>query len=666
MATAEDTPTTIARAWALTAAPLGLVVCRAVFRGTDTPQPSWSLGLAIAATAAAALGGIGSSHRPTRRALATTGWLALLGSTAPALTAHPNLALVLALLTIAIIASIWPAADALAHRPIADVRWSAVQALAALFIADLAFPKSGVAMRGAAVAAALGASLQAGMWMRRRSSPSMARIWLVLAAAAAVAASAAALLSAWTAVLTIVAFAPLATLLLARLGGTSVIPEDWTALVIYHPARLVVATFLALCAAATVVLALPAAAASGVEIGLLDAAFTGVSAVCVTGLIVLDTPAAFSPFGEAAILVFIQLGALGIMSLSTAALALLGRRISVRHEEALSDLFSPDDRSALYTALQRTILVTFAFEVVGAVLLTIAFAAAGDSFGTALWRGLFTAVSAFCNAGFALQTQSLVPYQTMPLVLHTVAALIVAGGLSPLVITAVPALIRRRHTSVQVKLVLVATAVLIALGFFGYAALEWHASLAGLDSVDKLHNAWFQSITFRTAGFNSVDLNAMRPATLPLSSALMFIGGAPGGTAGGIKVTTAAIAVLVVLGALRGRSAAVAFDRRFTHRTVYKAIAITAMGVATVVAASIALLITQRMPGDVVIFEAFSAVGTVGLSLGGTALLDEVGKVIIMISMFLGRVGPLTGFLFLTESRRQREKRLLETNVEVG
>jgi len=435
--------------------------------------------------------------------------------------------------------------------------------------------------------------------------------------------------------------------------------------VVEHPARLLVTTFLTLCAFGTALLALPFADQGG-DIAVLDAAFTAVSAVCVTGLIVLDTPDAFSGGGEAALLLLIQLGGLGIMSFYTAALSAIGSRLSLRHERAVAAAMSIADRGQLRGAIGRVLVVTAVAELAGAMLLSWRFLAAGDGLGQAVWRGLFTAVSAFCNAGFALQNDSLVAYQQDPLVLHTVGTLIVVGGLSPAVVLALPRLARREPVPLQVRLVVVTTAVLLLLGFVGYLAFEWSASLAGLDLWDRLHNAWFQSVTLRTAGFNSVEIVEATGATQTLMITLMFIGGSPGGTAGGAKTTTAAILVLAVVAALRRRPDAVAFSRRVEHVSVYRAAAVFTLGVLSAIAALVALQLTQAMPLEMVVFETFSALGTVGLSIGGTERLDAVGKVIVMACMFAGRVGPLTLFLFLAERPPSATLRHPPEELDVG
>ena len=448
------------------------------------------------------------------------------------------------------------------------------------------------------------------------------------------------------------------------------VPSDergWFTVAAQHPARLLVTLFLVLCVVGTVLLSLPAASAHE-AVHPRDAAFTAVSAVCVTGLVVLDTPAAWSLFGHITILVLIQLGALGIMSLSGVAFMLLGRRAGLREEGALAGLFSGEDRGSLLQVVRRTLMLTFGIEAIGAVLLVIGFMHAGRlELGQAVWHGVFTAVSAFANAGFALESQSLMPYQHSPFVLHVVSLLIITGGLSPLFLAIVPGWLKGRRVALQHKLAGVTTAALLTLGFVVYLALEWQASLEALTFWDRIHNAWFQSVTLRTAGFNSVDLTTVTRPTLVMMMSLMYIGGSPGGTAGGMKTTTFVVLFLAVVSIVRGQTQAAAFGRRIPHTTVYRAAAIATMGLLALLAGLVTLLTTQPELGSMsALFELVSALATVGLSLGATSLLDEVGKVIIMVCMFLGRVGPLTAFLVLSERSHSSGWAWPEEPVEVG
>jgi trk system potassium uptake protein TrkH len=423
----------------------------------------------------------------------------------------------------------------------------------------------------------------------------------------------------------------------------------------FHPEGAVIVLFLMLCSLGTVLLFIPASSATGQSLTLVNAAFTAVSAVCVTGLTVLDTALDFTFTGQLFILLLIQLGGLGIMTLSSLAIFLLGQRLSVQQETTLAKVVGHKLKDKIQHTLLRIIVFTFVTEFLGALLLTFSFLYQGRDFGDALWRGIFTAISAFCNAGFALDTSNLIGMQNEPLVLHIVALLIILGGLSPAFVLGIPTMLRGSQIPIQNRLIILSSIVLLLGGTILIGIFEWNHSLAHLDFIDKLHNAWFQSVTTRTAGFNSVDMALLSQPTAFLMIVLMFIGGSPGGTAGGIKTTTFGVAVALILSTLRGKSEVILFNRRLLHDTVFRALAALLLSLAIGVVGSIGLLLSQDLTGTQAVFEVFSALGTVGLSLGITAQLDSIGKCILMICMFMGRVGPITIFLFaLEQSSRSR------------
>ncbi len=445
------------------------------------------------------------------------------------------------------------------------------------------------------------------------------------------------------------------------LGGLT---SRWWEHLLDHPARQLVTSFLCLILLGALLLKLPLASAAYHSVSFVDAVFTAVSAVCVTGLIVLDTPAAWSGWGQAVILVLIQFGGLGIMSFATAFLGALGQRLPVRQEGAFAQVASGENRRDLYRAVKTVLGVTLVAEMLGAVILLPRFVDAGDDLGSAMWRATFTAVSAFCNAGFALQSNSLIGFARDPWVLHTVGTLIVLGGLSPAVVVGL--FRNRRRLTVQSRLVLWTSAWLLGVGAMLFIAAEWNNVLAGFGFWDKVHNGWFQSVTLRTAGFNSVDIASLRPATITLCILWMFIGGSPGGTAGGIKTTTFAVLMLAVAGAVQGRWSVTAFNRSISHATVYRAASVATIGSIALILFVLAIQLTQVaevIPG---IFEVVSALGTVGLSMGITAGLDTVGKIIIMTAMFAGRVGSMTLIVFLVAQRIPPARRVPEEHVVVG
>jgi trk system potassium uptake protein TrkH len=418
-----------------------------------------------------------------------------------------------------------------------------------------------------------------------------------------------------------------------------------------HPSRLIVASFAGAVAAGTVLLTFPAASAGSAPVDPIDAFFTATSATCVTGLIVLDTPHDFSTFGQVVILLLIQVGGLGTMVVSTFATLLLGGRLGLRGEQALFEVLDLEAGAAAYRLTRFIVLSTLAIEAVGAAGLAWCFGAAGHEAGAAAWHGLFHAVSAFCNAGFALHGDSAVLFRESPPALVLLIGLITAGGLGFVVLAGIAGRLaggrRRDRLPVQTRVVLAASALLVTAGTALFALGEWRRSLAGLGPVDKLLNALFQSVTLRTAGFNTVDLAAIAPATVFFMILFMFVGASPGSTGGGIKTTTAAVLVAAIRSASRGGSPVLLYGREVPRDVVLRSLAITAVSAAVVALGLFLLLLFETLPFEQLFFEAVSAFATVGLSLGATAHLGPAGKLVIVAMMFVGRIGPLTLALLL-------------------
>jgi trk system potassium uptake protein TrkH len=425
--------------------------------------------------------------------------------------------------------------------------------------------------------------------------------------------------------------------------------------ILFHPDRLLATTFAGLILFGTILLALPVSSTSGLAFPIDAAAFTSVSAVCVTGLGVLDTAKDFTPFGQGVILFLIQVGGLGIMTFSTAAIHLMGRRVSLRQEGVVARIVNAEDRSRLARTTGHLIAFTLAVEALGALALTLAFAGRGMDLGDALWNGVFTSISAFCNAGFFMDGQSLVPWQAAPEILHVTGLLIICGGLSPLAVLAVPDLVRRRRVPVQARAILLVSGALLLIGFLAFGILEWDRALDDLSPWDRIHNAWFQSVTLRTAGFNSIDLAATGPVTYMFMLVLMFVGGSPGSTAGGARTTTLLVLLLAIVAAVRNRSSVNFARHAIKDVTIFKAAAIVTVMGALVFGATMALLLTQDIGLRLALFEVISAMATVGLTIGATAELDTVGRVIIMACMFIGRIGALSLLLFLAQSEQRED-----------
>ena len=608
------------------------------------------------------------------RLLGTGSLVALFAVEAPGLVRLPEIALLSLVGVTFAIAALWNVGGLVAPRaarrslPEAQTHGAALASIALWLVASLVSRKEpNVELAGISVSFIVTAALAIRWVIRGGHAHRVRSLLLLLGLAFALVFTWELRLHGWLLLLGGVGFSVAALFLVPRQGREVRGPSDWSVL-LDHPERLLVGTFATLATLGMLVLALPRCSTSAEGVGLMDAAFTAVSAVCVTGLAVRDTPVDYTYAGQAVILLLIQLGGLGIMTFSTAAFGLLGRRMSLRHEGAVAQLLSGEDRSALSNSAQRILRVTVITEVVGALLLTLAFLRHGDGLGMAIWRGVFTSISAFCNAGFALQSDSLVGYQHAPLVLYSTSLLIIVGSLSPASIIAIPRIFRRpsRPVAAEIRIALAAAILLLVVGFLFMVSFEWRHAFAGLSFWDKLHNAWFQSVTLRTAGFNSVDFSFLQPATISLMMVWMFIGGTPGGTAGGIKTTTAALLFLAAIHAVKGSPNVTAFGRRISERSMRKAAVVATLAFLGFMSGLVAILLTQRLNPTVASFEVVSALATVGLSIGGTAQLDGIGKIVIMVAMFVGRVGSLTLLMFLSQKVGARSLGRPEEDVAVG
>ncbi|MDA3863618.1 MAG: potassium transporter TrkH [Deltaproteobacteria bacterium] len=439
--------------------------------------------------------------------------------------------------------------------------------------------------------------------------------------------------------------------------------EHWWEILLNHPARIMLTTFLFLCASGSLLLILPFATTAG-AISVVDAIFTSVSAVCVTGLIVLDTPREFTFTGQVFIILLIQLGGLGIMSITTVALHKLGRRLSLKQERVLTQMTDTDHKDLVHS-LATILKFTFAAEAIGALLLIYLFYGSGDSIHTAVGRGIFTAISAFCNAGFAMQSDSLVSYQTNPYILHIVSTLIIFGGIAPATSLLIPRWISGKSIPIPATIALLTTIILLVSGTVLIFAFEYNGVLSGLSLGDKIQNAWFQSATLRTAGFNSVGMAQITSPTFLIIISFMFIGGSPGGTAGGIKTTTLGVLAMTFWANVTNKDEVIIKNRRIHHSSIFQAVTVIASGFIFWFVAVMMIEITQDIPSRDGLFEATSALGTVGLSTGATGLLDEIGKIIIIITMFVGRIGPITLFMLLSDDKTPPPSKCPDTKISL-
>ncbi|MDP9406846.1 MAG: TrkH family potassium uptake protein [Actinomycetota bacterium] len=442
------------------------------------------------------------------------------------------------------------------------------------------------------------------------------------------------------------------------------------ALRVRHPAQAVVVAFAVAVLVAAGLLALPVATESGQGAALLTALFTAVSAVCVTGLVVVDTPTYWSGFGEAVIIVGIQVGGFGIITLASLLALAVSRRLGLRGRLAAQTESSTVDLGDLRTVLRGVFAYTVAFEAAAAVVLTLHFLLAYDYTPVrAVYHGVFHSVSAFNNAGFALYSDNVVGFATDRLVTGVLALLTIAGGLGfPVLFD----LARRDRSpgrwSLHTKLTLAVTLPLFALGSVAILVFEWAnpATLGPLAVVDKLTPAAFHGVVPRTSGFNSLDVGQMSEPSLLVTDVLMFIGGGSAGTAGGIKVTTFALLAYVILAEVRGEHDVRLFDRRVAPGAQRQALAVALLGLGAVVTATLALLAVAPLALSDALFEAVSAFGTVGMSTGITAALPPAGQLVLIVLMFLGRVGPITLGSALALRQRELRYRLPEERPVIG
>lgn len=416
-----------------------------------------------------------------------------------------------------------------------------------------------------------------------------------------------------------------------------------------NTARIVVLSFIGTIFLGTLLLTFPAATIDNQGADFLDALFTATSATCVTGLIVQDTPTYFSTFGQVVILILIQIGGLGIMTYS-AFIALVIGRLSFSRRQMMQEMF--DEDSNVLGMIFFIFKMTVSIEAVGALLLFSRWYFVFHDISRALYFSIFHSISAFCNAGFALYTDSLMSFPGDIVINITVMSLIILGGIGFMVIWDCSKL--KRLFTFQItthsKVVILTSAALIVLGFFAIFFFEFDNVLLPYTIPQKVWTSVFQSVTTRTAGFNTIDIGMLKPLTLTLMIGLMFIGASPGSTGGGIKTSTFAILFLNVRAHLRSNDRIDINKRTVPNTAINKAFALFTLAVLLVASVFCLLLVTEDLPYLNLLFETVSAFATVGLSTGITAQLSVIGKLLIILLMYLGRIGPLTFGLAMTRT----------------
>ena len=418
----------------------------------------------------------------------------------------------------------------------------------------------------------------------------------------------------------------------------------------------------------TVLLMLPVSRADG-SAPFVTALFTATSAVCVTGLTTVDTATYWSNTGQAVILALIQVGGFGIMTLASLIALFLARRMGLRTRLTAAAETKSVGLGDVRRVLRGVFIITVVVESTVAVLLTLRFRTIyDDTWGTATWHGVFHAVSAFNNAGFALFSDNLMGFLTDGFILMPISVAVIVGGVGFPVLVEVIRNRRARTWSLHTRLTLLITAALLVGGTFFITLTEWGnpGTLGPLGPAGKLLGGWFHAVQPRTAGFNAWDYGAVTDETLLGTIMLMFVGGGSAGTAGGLKVTTFIVLFFVIVAEVRGDEDVIAFDRRIDHRVVRQATTVALLGVAAVVGGTMLLTQLTNLPLRDVMFETTSAFATVGLSTGITPAIGDPGQLVLVALMFLGRLGPITLVSALVLRERNRRYRYPEGAPLIG
>ena len=442
-----------------------------------------------------------------------------------------------------------------------------------------------------------------------------------------------------------------------------------------NPARTICLSFLLIIGVGTVLLILPFASRDGTFTPPLDALFTATSATCVTGLVVYDTWGHWSAAGQGVILALIQVGGLGLVTMGAFFQVLAGRRMGLRAADLAKESVNSESFAGVRHLVRTVILGTLLVELLGTLALAVTFVPRmGLREGLAV--SAFTSVSAFCNAGFDLMGREGTPYASLTafagnwLVTLPAMALVVLGGLGFVVWDDLLKWRRTRTVTLHTKIVLTLTALLLGAGFVGFLALEWKnpGTLGPLTLPGKLNAALFHSVSCRTAGFNTVDMAALTDQSKVLSVLLMFVGAAPAGTGGGIKVTTVAVMVMTIVSVLRGEEETTIGHRRVEARTVYRALTLITMGVLIVAVSTVVIWLSLGGGFTLtdVLFEETSAFATVGLSVGVSGSAGVLGKLVLICNMFLGRVGLLSLALAMAIKSGGNKKVLPSARVIIG
>ncbi|MBR0597021.1 TrkH family potassium uptake protein [Sinanaerobacter chloroacetimidivorans] len=410
------------------------------------------------------------------------------------------------------------------------------------------------------------------------------------------------------------------------------------------PTRIIVSSFVMIIFVGACLLNLPMASNDGKSIGFLDALFTATSATCVTGLVVADTLTQWTLLGQIVILILIQVGGLGLVTLTTFFSVLLGKKVSLKGKIIAQESISEYSYTDVLGMIKNIVLITAVIELIGAAFLSISFV---PRFGVrGIYLSIFHSISAFCNAGFDLfgNYSSLTGFYEDPLVIYATALLIIVGGLGFIVWKDLYHFRIEHKLYLHTKIVLIVTFFLIVFGAVSFFGLEYSNpdTMGGLTLFQKVNAAFFHSVTCRTAGFNTLPLDEMSEVSKMVSILLMYIGAAPGSTAGGIKVTTFGIILMAIISNIKGDSETIVLRRRVSQEVVSKALSIVGLSMVLIFIMTVIINGVEKLSFINVLYEVTSSFGTVGLSTGMTPSLHNISKILIIFTMFLGRVGPLT------------------------
>lgn len=423
----------------------------------------------------------------------------------------------------------------------------------------------------------------------------------------------------------------------------------------YSPTHIIVFGFAAIIFLGALLLSLPFSSENGSSVGFVSALFTSTSAVCVTGLVVVDTNTTWSVLGKFIILALIQIGGLGIMSIATFVSLVTGRRVGLKERLTIQESLSDFSLSGVVRTLKNILIATFIIELTGAILLSTQFIPE-FGFKSGLFKSIFHSISAFCNAGFDIlgtdgnKFTSLTAYVNSPVIVLTISLLIILGGLGFIVWKELVIVRKFAQFTLHTKIVLIVTFTLLVTGTLLVYLFEYNnpATLKGLSPYSKILNSFFHSVSPRTAGFNTLPLQDMREPSKLLTIILMFIGAAPGSTGGGVKVTTFSVIILAVVSYIRGRKDINVFNRRISYNVLNRSLSIFIISLSLVLISTMVLLLNNDGNMMECLYESTSAFGTVGLTTGITPGLNLASKLQIIFTMFLGRVGPLSAALIFS------------------